>query len=124
VASRAGRRRVGLGLRHRRRSGWRSAKARTGSLAPARQGRPAVSGRLAAYVATLIGWVEPAGDITMPKLAARQMAQKPVSAHPASLLRLLRLHGFTVKKNCWRAKPITPMSSVRGRCGSITVSYG
>ena len=73
-------------------------KAQTGSLAPARQGRPAGSGRLAAYVATLIGWVEPAGDITMPKLAARLPAENAVSAHPASRLRLLRVHGFTVKK--------------------------
>jgi len=73
-------------------------KAQTGSLAPARQGRPAGSGRLAAYVATLIGWVEPAGDITMPKLAARLLAENAVSAHPASRLRLLRVHGFTVKK--------------------------
>ena len=74
-------------------------KARTGSLAPARQGRPAGSGRLAAYVEALIDWVEAEGDITMPELAARLLAEKAVTAHPASLSRLLRVHGFRFKKN-------------------------
>jgi len=74
-------------------------KAQTGSLAPARQGRPAGSGRLAAHVVTLVSWVEAEGDITMPELAARLLAEKAVKAHPASLSRLLRVHGFTVKKN-------------------------
>ena len=74
-------------------------KAQTGSVAPARQGRPAGSGRLAAHVATLIGWVEAEGDITMPELAARLWSEQAVKAHPASLSRLLRGHGFTVKKN-------------------------
>ena len=74
-------------------------KAQTGSLAPARQGRPAGSGRLAAHVAALIGWVEADGDITMPELAARLFAEKAVTAHPASLSRLLRMHGFSFKKN-------------------------
>ncbi len=35
----------------------------------------------------------------MPELAARLLAEKAVKAHPASLSRLLRVHGFTVKKN-------------------------
>ena len=46
----------------------------------------------------LIGWVEADGDITMPELAARLLAERGVSAHPASLSRLLIQHGFTVKK--------------------------
>jgi transposase len=74
-------------------------KARTGSLAPARQGRPAGGGRLAAHVAELIAWVDADGDITMPELAARLLAERDVKAHPASLSRLLIQHGFTVKKN-------------------------
>lgn len=74
-------------------------KARTGSLAPARQGRPAGGGRLAAHVAALIAWVDADGDITMPELAARLLAERDVKAHPASLSRLLIQHGFTVKKN-------------------------
>ena len=35
-------------------------KAHTGSLAPARQGRPAGNGLLAAHVEVLVGWVEAA----------------------------------------------------------------
>ena len=74
-------------------------KARTGSLAPARQGRPAGSGVLGAHIEALTGWVEADGDITMPELAARLLAERGVKAHPASLSRLLIRHGFTVKKN-------------------------
>ena len=48
---------------------------------------------------TLAGWVEADGDITMPELAARLLAERGVKAHPASLSRLLIRQGFTVKKN-------------------------
>lgn len=71
-------------------------KAQTGSLAPARQGRPAGSGVLAAHIEGLVGWVDADGDITM---AARLLAERGVKAHPASLSRLLIQQGFTVKKN-------------------------
>ena len=74
-------------------------KARTGSLAPTKQGRPAGSGRLAAHVDALVGWVEADGDITMMELAARLLAERGVKAHPASLSRLLIQQGFTTKKN-------------------------
>ncbi len=74
-------------------------KAQTGSLAPARQGRPAGTGVLAAHIDALVGWVDANGDITMPELAARLLAERGVKAHPASLSRLLIGHGFTVKKN-------------------------
>jgi len=74
-------------------------KAQTGSLAPARQGRPAGSGALGAHAEALIAWVDADGDITMPELAARLFAERGVKAHPASLSRLLIQHGFTVKKN-------------------------
>ena len=73
-------------------------KARTGSLAPARQGRPAGSGLLGAHIDALVGWVDADGDITMPELAARLLAERGVKAHPASLSRLLIWQGFTVKK--------------------------
>ena len=52
-------------------------KVQTGSLAPARHGRPVCNARL-----------------------------------------------YRRKKHFWRAKPIAPMSSARGGCGSITVSHG
>ena len=74
-------------------------KARTGSVAPARQGRPAGSGRLAAFTDALIGWVEADGDITMPELAARLLSERGLKVHPASLSRFLIQQGFTVKKN-------------------------
>ena len=72
---------------------------RTGSAAPARQGRPPGGGKLAPYLAMLIGWVEAEPDITMPELAAKLRAETGVAAHPASLSRVLRQAGFSVKKN-------------------------
>jgi transposase len=74
-------------------------KAKTGSVAPARQGRPAGSGLLGAHVDVLVAWVDADGDITMPELGARLLAERGVKAHPASLSRLLIQHDFTVKKN-------------------------
>jgi transposase len=73
--------------------------ARTGSVEPARQGRPPGGGKLAPYVAILIGWVETEPDITMLELAAKLLAEKGVEAHPASLSRVLIRAGFSVKKN-------------------------
>ena len=73
--------------------------AQTGSLAPARQGRPPGGGKLAEHHDLLIRWVEAQGDVTMPELAARLLEQRQVAVHPASLSRYLRKAGFTVKKN-------------------------
>jgi len=73
--------------------------AETGSLAPARQGRPPGGGKLAPYRTLLIGWVERDGEITMPELAARLARERQVVAHPASLSRFLKAARFTVKKN-------------------------
>ncbi|WP_413818575.1 hypothetical protein [Sphingobium sp.] len=75
-----------------------------GMLAPARQGRPAGSGVLGAHIDALTGWVDADGDITMPELAARLLAERGIKAHPASLSRLLIQHGFTVKKNAARER--------------------
>jgi len=72
---------------------------RTGSAEPARQGRPPGAGKLAPHLATLIGWVETQPDITMPELAARLANETGISAHPASLSRVLLQAGFSVKKN-------------------------
>ena len=81
-------------------------------MAPARQGRPAGSGLLGAHVVALIGWVEAKGDITMPELAARLLAEKAVKAHPASLSRL-----FTVlpSKKTLLASETDRADSVRAR---------
>lgn len=74
-------------------------KAQTGSLAPARQGRPVGSGRLAAHMDALTGWVEEQGDLTLPELAARLWEERGVKVDPSWLSRVLRSAGFTVKKN-------------------------
>jgi transposase len=73
--------------------------AATGSLEPSRQGRPPGGGKLAAFAALLVGWVETQGDITMPELAAKLKDECGVTAHPASLSRFLIRQGLSFKKN-------------------------
>lgn len=73
--------------------------ARTGSVEPARQGRPPGGGKLAPHLGLLIGWVEVEPDITMPELAAKLLAEEGVAVHPTSLSRVLIRAGFSVKKN-------------------------
>ena len=72
--------------------------AKTGSAAPARQGRPPGAGKLAPHMAKLIRWVEAKPDISMPELAAKLAAETQVMAHPASLSRALLAAGFKYKK--------------------------
>jgi transposase len=74
-------------------------KAQTGTLAPARQGRPAGSGKLSAYRDIVIAWVDAEGDLTLSELAERLAAEHGIAAHVSSLSRLLTKAGFTVKKN-------------------------
>ena len=73
--------------------------SRTGSAAPARQGRPPGGGKLSPYLKMLLKWVESAPDITMPELSAKLKAEKDVTAHPASLSRVLLKAGLSFKKN-------------------------
>ena len=73
--------------------------SRTGSAQPARQGRPPGGGKLSAHLAFLIAQVEAKADITMPELAARLLAERGVTASPASLSRVLCAAGFTYKKS-------------------------
>ena len=72
---------------------------RTGSAEPARQGRPPGGGKLAPHLLTLLEWVDAEPDITMPELAAKLMAERAVTAHPASLSRVLLQAGLSFKKN-------------------------
>jgi len=74
-------------------------QAQTGSLAPARQGRPTGSGKLGGYRELVIGWVEADGEVTLCELAERLAAEHGVTVHHTSLSRLLRAAGYTVKKN-------------------------
>ena len=73
--------------------------AKTGSAAPARQGRPPGAGKLAPYMAMLIRWVEAQSDISMPELAAKLEAATHLRVHPASLSKALRGAGFRYKKS-------------------------
>jgi transposase len=70
----------------------------SGSPAPARQGRPRGTGKLAPYQAFLIQTVESKPDITMPDLATRLWEEHGVVVAPATLSRCLCRHGFTYKK--------------------------
>jgi transposase len=70
----------------------------SGSPAPARQGRPRGTGRLAPYETFLVETVQAKPDITMPEWAARLSEEHGVSAAPATLSRLLCRRGFTYKK--------------------------
>ena len=78
--------------------------AETGSLAPARQGRPPGGGKLAAYRDLLIGGVERNGEITMPELAARLTHERQVVVHPASLSRFLKEAGLPSKETLLATK--------------------
>ncbi len=73
--------------------------AKTGSAAPARQGRPPGAGKLAPHMAKLIRWVEVTPDISMSELAAKLEAETKTVAHPASLSRALLVAGFRYKKS-------------------------
>ena len=79
-------------------------QAQSGSPAPARQGRPRGTGRLAPYESFLIQAVEAQPDITMPDLAARLFEEHGVRADPATLSRLLCRRGFTYKKQLLAAE--------------------
>jgi transposase len=72
--------------------------AATGSAAPARQGRPPGGGKLMAHLGYLTGRVEAQPDITMPELADELKRERGVTAHPASISRILCGAGYTYKK--------------------------
>jgi len=71
----------------------------TGSIAPARQGRPPGGGKLASVRSFLIERVNEQPDITMLELAAELKVQHQIEAHPSSLSRILCDAGLTYKKN-------------------------
>lgn len=71
----------------------------TGSIEPAKQGRPKGSGKLGPHKAFLIARVQETPDITMPELAAVLEEERGVCVHPTCLSKLLCAAGFTYKKN-------------------------
>jgi transposase len=72
---------------------------RTGSIEPARQGRPPGGGKLAPHVSFLIARVERQPDVTMPELARDLAAERGVLASPASISRVLCKAGYSYKKS-------------------------
>jgi transposase len=73
--------------------------AATGSPAPAPQGRPPGTGKLAPHKDFLIARVEAKPDITMPELAAALRKARGVKADPSALSRLLLKAGLSYKKS-------------------------
>lgn len=73
--------------------------AATGSLAPARRGRPAGSGKLGPYLQIIIDKVIAKPDITMPELGAWLETEHGVAVDPSNLSKLLCREGFTYKKS-------------------------
>lgn len=71
----------------------------TGSVEPARQGRPPGGGKLAQHLDYLMACVQGQPDITLPELAARLQAERGVQVDPSSLSRRLRAAGYSYKKN-------------------------
>ena len=70
----------------------------TGSVAPRVQGRRPGGGRLSNCLDDVIDLVKAEPDITMPELAVAVEAWCGVTAHPASLSKLLCKAGYTYKK--------------------------
>lgn len=73
--------------------------SKTGSAAPARQGRPPGAGKLAPHMGKLGRWVNRKPDITMPELARKLEADSGLKADPSSLSRALISAGFRYKKS-------------------------
>lgn len=73
--------------------------AKTGSAAPAKQGRPPGAGKLAPFMAKIVRWVEAQPDISMAELSKKLEVETGTVAHPTSLSRALRNAGFRFKKN-------------------------
>ena len=71
----------------------------TGSVAPARIGRPKDSGKLGPHRGFIIAHVEDKPDITMPELAALLLGERGVEIDPSNLSKFLCRAGFTYKKN-------------------------
>ena len=76
----------------------------TGSVEPARMGRPKGSGKLGPYRDVIIARVEAQPDITMPDLAAWLEANHGVMADPSNLSKLLCRAGFSYKKTLLAAE--------------------
>lgn len=73
--------------------------AASGSVEPAKQGRPNGSGKLGPYREAIVERVKEQPDITMPDLAAWLEDRHGVTADPSNLSKFLCKQGFSYKKN-------------------------
>ena len=76
----------------------------SGSVEPARQGRPRGTGKLAPVSGFLKDRVESVPDMTMPELAEALHEAHGLGAAPASLSRFLIRKGYSLKKNPGRKR--------------------
>ena len=72
---------------------------RTGSVEPAKQGRPSGSGKLGAHREAIIAKVKEQPDITIPELAVWLEEGHGVRVDPSNLSKFLCKQGFNYKKN-------------------------
>ena len=89
---------------------------RTGSAAPAKQGRPPGKGKLKPFASFLTAQVDDRPDITMPELAEELMQAHGESAHPAALSKFLIRQGYSYKKNADRNRTRTRKGSLATPC--------
>lgn len=95
-------------------------RRRTGSLAASRRGGQ--RGKLDSHRGFLVEALEAEPDQTMPELAAELLAQRGVTAAPASLPRFLIRIGLTRKKRrCLQPSRTGRTSPPSERCGSSDV---
>ena len=71
----------------------------TGSVEPAKQGRPKGAGKLGPYRDAIVARVTERPDITMPDLAAWLEESHGVRVDPSNLSKFLCKAGFSYKKN-------------------------
>lgn len=71
----------------------------TGSVEPAKQGRPRGSGKLGPHKEFLLAQVKRKPDITMPELAAVLEAERDLKVDPSNLSKFLIAQGYSYKKN-------------------------
>ena len=91
----------------------------TGTIEPARQGRPPGQGKLAPFASFLGTRVDAEPDITMPELAEVLFEAHGVNVTPAALSRFLIRAGYSYKKNPDRNRTRAP----KGQAGTRRVGH-
>lgn len=87
----------------------------TGSVEPAKQGRPRGRGKLGRHRDFVIAQVDRKPDITMPELAAVLQAERGLKVDPSNLSKFLIAQGYSYKKNPAGPGAQTPRRQRRAR---------